>query len=110
MTIYRNWEYGGAVTGEPYVKIAKDFGISLNVLLEFDEAVDLSLEEKVERIIADLRQVKAEIPIYRRNGSQSQKRSAMSTSLGFADLQWELSTWRKSPSRQLEPELAVSYR
>ena len=33
MTTYRDWEKGRAVTGEPYLKLAKVFGVSLNVLM-----------------------------------------------------------------------------
>jgi transcriptional regulator with XRE-family HTH domain len=67
MTTYRDWEYGRAVTGQPYVKIAKAFGVSLNWLLGFDEEIHTNLEEKIDRVITDLRQIKAEISKSRKN-------------------------------------------
>lgn len=32
-TTYRDWEYGNAITGEPYVKLAEVFEISIYELL-----------------------------------------------------------------------------
>jgi len=61
MTTYRDWEYGRAVTGEPYVQIAKAFGVSLNSLMGFDEKVDISNTEFVDRIIGDLLILKSRI-------------------------------------------------
>ena len=33
VSTYRDWEYGKAIQGEPYVKLAKIFGVSLSELL-----------------------------------------------------------------------------
>jgi hypothetical protein len=63
---YRDWEYGRAVTGEPYVKIAKAFGVSLNWLLDFTDEEQLNPEEIIDRAVNDLQQLKSEISSLRK--------------------------------------------
>jgi transcriptional regulator with XRE-family HTH domain len=66
MTTYRDWEYGRAVTGEPYVKIAKAFGVSLNWLLDFTDEEQPNPEEIIDRVVNDLQQLKSEISSLRK--------------------------------------------
>lgn len=40
---YRDWENGRAISGEPYLKMTRLFGISLSELFELNEA-ELSIE------------------------------------------------------------------
>jgi transcriptional regulator with XRE-family HTH domain len=60
-TTYRDWEYGRAITGQPYVKIAKAFSITLNTLFEVKEDSKIDSEERIDRLINDLRDLKQEI-------------------------------------------------
>jgi len=53
---YREWEYGRAIRGEPYIKIAEILNISLYELLTGKK--QLSLDEKIsqiERLLHELR-------------------------------------------------------
>lgn len=56
-TTYREWEYGRAITGEPYPKIAEAFEITLEEVFGLDARAD-SPEEAIDRIISDLRVLK----------------------------------------------------
>lgn len=50
-TTYREWEYGRAITGEPYVKLAKELQVSLSLLLTGEEPVqELELMEILAHI------------------------------------------------------------
>ncbi len=51
---YRDWEYGRSISGEPYLAIAKLFGISLAELFSIDNSqVDKNLKE----IESDLKKI-----------------------------------------------------
>ena len=57
---YREWEYGRKIRGEPYVKIAKAFGITLSEL--FGEQVrDLNIDQRLNRIKQDIEIVQIEL-------------------------------------------------
>ena len=52
---FRDWEYGREIKGEPYVKIANYFGVSLNYLLTGQKLdVENSLQE-IEKHIKTIR-------------------------------------------------------
>lgn len=52
---YRDWEYGREIKGEPYVKIADYFNVSLNFLLTGQEPdIEKSLQE-VEKHVKIIR-------------------------------------------------------
>ena len=42
-SIYRDWENGRSISGEPYLKMARLFGVSLSELFELNE-VELSIQ------------------------------------------------------------------
>lgn len=48
-SIYRAWEYGNAIQGEPYLQIAKVFGITLDEL--FGVSKEESVEEQLNKIV-----------------------------------------------------------
>lgn len=56
---YRDWEYGNAIQGEPYPKIAKAFGITLNEL--FGVSDDESIESQLDKIISITNSVKSKL-------------------------------------------------
>lgn len=49
-TTYREWEYGRAIRGEPYPKIAAAFGVSLEVLFGAGVSEDVTIENRLKRI------------------------------------------------------------
>ncbi|MGZ5279566.1 MAG: helix-turn-helix transcriptional regulator [Pseudobdellovibrionaceae bacterium] len=53
-TTYREWEYGRAIRGEPYIQIAKVFGITLQELFEHKPDLEQNLEFQIDKIISDL--------------------------------------------------------
>jgi len=55
---YREWEYGRQIRGEPYVRIAKAFSVSLDELFGH-ETTTTSLAEDLERLEAFVRAIKA---------------------------------------------------
>jgi transcriptional regulator with XRE-family HTH domain len=61
-TTYREWEYGRAVRGEPYLKIAKAFGVKVEELFVVSaEAAELLLEKDIDRVIFGLLELKAKL-------------------------------------------------
>src|ERR1700692_1911040 len=65
-TTYRDWEYGRAIRGEPYVQIARAFGISLLDLLEESTSSKELSESDFDRIISDL--IKIKNIFFKKNG------------------------------------------
>ena len=51
---YREWEYGRAIRGEPYLKIAQAFSISLDDLLGENKSSPDAYEKEFEKIIEEL--------------------------------------------------------
>jgi transcriptional regulator with XRE-family HTH domain len=60
-TTYREWEYGRAIRGEPYLKIARAFGISVEELFVTDEEPEWLLEKDIDRLIFGLLNLKAKV-------------------------------------------------
>jgi len=56
---YRDWEYGRAIKGEPYTKIAEALGVSLSALLMGEQTKDklfiIKELEKIESAIESIR-------------------------------------------------------
>ena len=44
---YRDWEYGKAITGEPYAKLAEYYGVSLSYLILGTEKQPLEIVELI---------------------------------------------------------------
>tara|TARA_B110000908_G_C10095609_1_gene376145 strand:- start:303 stop:590 length:288 start_codon:yes stop_codon:yes gene_type:complete len=60
---YRDWEYGRAISGEPYIKIATLFSISLSELFGLNkrdtvEAIDL-IEHRIYELLNDVKNTKS---------------------------------------------------
>lgn len=55
---YRAWEYGNAIVGEPYPRIAKAFNVTLNELFGLSDDPAKTTDEKVDQIISDLQSLK----------------------------------------------------
>lgn len=53
---YREWEYGRAISGEPYAKIASLLGLSLSELLGRDKAELIIQTEEVEKKLGEILQ------------------------------------------------------
>ncbi|MGE0529267.1 MAG: helix-turn-helix transcriptional regulator [Bdellovibrionales bacterium] len=47
---YRDWEYGRSIKGEPYVKLAEIFGVTLSELLIGREADLRGVKKKLDEI------------------------------------------------------------
>ena len=45
---YRDWEYGKAITGEPYAKLADHYGVSLSYLILGTEKKPLEIVELIQ--------------------------------------------------------------
>lgn len=60
-TTYREWEYGRSIRGEWYPKIARAFGVGLAELFGAETAEHGSVEEWLDRIIADLKLLKKKL-------------------------------------------------
>lgn len=58
---YREWEYGRAIRGEPYLKIATAFDISLDELLNPAKSRHNGEEKELEEIINDLTKINARL-------------------------------------------------
>ena len=71
---YREWEYGRKIRGEPYLQIAKAFGVSLDELLG-DGRNDSTVEQRLSRAKADIEFVQLQL-----------KKSS----------KWLIITWRRS--------------
>jgi transcriptional regulator with XRE-family HTH domain len=60
-TTYREWEYGRAIRGEPYLKIAEAFGVSVEELFSTDKKDEWVLEKDIDRLIFGLLELKSKI-------------------------------------------------
>lgn len=60
-TTYREWEYGRAIRGEPYVKIARALGVSLEDLLGDEVQLPAVFEKDIDLIIGHLHQLKSKV-------------------------------------------------
>lgn len=62
---YREWEYGRAISGEPYVKIAALLGLSLSELLGGDKTELIirteAIEEKMREIFQQIKVIKSNL-------------------------------------------------
>ncbi len=58
---YREWEYGRAIRGEPYLKIAKAFEVSLWEVLTGSQASELRALSELEKINQHLKELKTEL-------------------------------------------------
>lgn len=67
-TTYREWEYGRAIRGEPYVKLARALGVSLEDLLGDEIQLPTALESDIDLIVERLLELKNKV-------SRSSKRS-----------------------------------
>ncbi|MBK8202439.1 MAG: helix-turn-helix transcriptional regulator [Bdellovibrionales bacterium] len=57
---YREWEYGRKIRGEPYLQIAKTFGVSIEELLGQPERQLTTIEDRLNRAIEDLKFLQSE--------------------------------------------------
>ncbi len=57
-TTYREWEYGRAIRGEPYVKIARAFHITLDELFGTQKTSTDAVEKEIDKIVEELSQLK----------------------------------------------------
>lgn len=59
---YREWEYGRSIIGEPYVKIAELFEVSLTDLFSTERSEALNeiemLESELERLLKSVKSIK----------------------------------------------------
>ncbi len=60
-TTYREWEYGRAIRGEPYVKLAKALGVSLEDLLGDGVELPAVLEKDIDLIVERLLELKSKV-------------------------------------------------
>ena len=60
-TTYREWEYGRAMQGQPYVAIARALGVSLHELMTGETARPDKLFELLSEAEASLSALRAEI-------------------------------------------------
>jgi transcriptional regulator with XRE-family HTH domain len=60
-TTYREWEYGRAIRGEPYIKIARALGVSLEELLGDEAHRPEDLERDIDQIIGRLIELKSKL-------------------------------------------------
>lgn len=58
---YREWEYGRAIQGEPYLEIAALLEVTLHELLSGKKPGRANVLEKIEQIESSLRELKAEV-------------------------------------------------
>lgn len=66
LTTYREWEYGRAIKGEPYVKIAQALAIGLGELLCGEKPQCQKVVDQIERIEQHLSMLKNEIALHMR--------------------------------------------
>lgn len=57
---YRQWEYGQAITGEPYPQLAKAFNISLDTLFNI-ETNEKNLERDLDLIVSIVQNIKSKL-------------------------------------------------
>lgn len=60
-TTYREWEYGRAIRGEPYIRIARAFGVTLDALLGNASPTQTSTAQDFDKIISDLQSLKTKV-------------------------------------------------
>lgn len=60
-TTYREWEYGRQIRGEPYVKIADAFGISLDELFGVERTASQPVDKEIDKIIHNLQTIKTKL-------------------------------------------------
>ncbi|MGE3263341.1 MAG: helix-turn-helix transcriptional regulator [Bacteriovoracia bacterium] len=59
---YREWEYGNAILGEPYPRVAKVFNVTLNELFGVSDSMERSATEEIDKIIMELQFLKSKLP------------------------------------------------
>ena len=52
---YRDWEYGRSIKGEPYMKLARLYGVSLNYLMTGEEPF---IEEELKAILNSVKSIR----------------------------------------------------
>ena len=57
---YRQWEYGQAITGEPYPQLAKAVNISLDTLFNI-ETNEKNLERDLDLIVSIVQNIKSKL-------------------------------------------------
>jgi transcriptional regulator with XRE-family HTH domain len=65
-TTYRDWEYGKRIQGQPYIRIAQAFGITLDELFGVEKN-NIGLEQKLDSIINELQMVRRTLSLKGRN-------------------------------------------
>ncbi len=60
-TTYREWEYGRAIRGEPYIRIARTFGVSLDTLFANNISSRQPTEHDFDRIISEIQALKTKV-------------------------------------------------
>jgi transcriptional regulator with XRE-family HTH domain len=60
-TTYREWEYGRSIRGEPYLKIAEAFGVSLEDLLGSPKRGSELIEGDINSLIRELSEFKIKV-------------------------------------------------
>ncbi|AUN97433.1 hypothetical protein C0V70_04780 [Bacteriovorax stolpii] len=60
-TTYREWEYGRAIRGEPYVNIARAFEVTLEDLLGDPGISNASYDTEFDNLIEEILKLKARI-------------------------------------------------
>lgn len=58
---YREWEYGRSIRGEPYLKIAKAFNISLDELLGSPKSSQEAFDKELDKIVDEMSKLKQKI-------------------------------------------------
>lgn len=60
-TTYREWEYGRAIRGEPYVRIARAFGVTLDALFGNNTSSGETVGDDFDRIISEIQALKTKV-------------------------------------------------
>lgn len=58
---YREWEYGRAIRGEPYLKISRTFNITLDELFGVPKISHDALSLEVDKLIEEMTKIKAKL-------------------------------------------------
>ncbi len=61
LTTYREWEYGRAIQGEPYLKLAQIFGVSVFRLLGGSTAHEQNVSTLLDQIEENLRELRMKV-------------------------------------------------
>lgn len=61
LTTYREWEYGRAIRGEPYVRIAESLNVSLYFLLTGKKPGSTEIEENLSQMEDICRQLRLQL-------------------------------------------------